>query len=311
MKAVCARARGGPEQLVVEDVPKPEAGGGEALVRVHAVGITAQELGWGATWKSRAGDDRRSPIPGHEVSGVVARVGAGVTDVAPGDEVYALTDFYRDGGAAEYVVVESAALAPKPRSLSHVDAATAPLSALTAWQALFARGQLEPGERVLIHAAAGGVGTFAVQLARWRGAHVIGTCSAQNVAFLRSLGCDEVIDYNTTRFEDAARDCDVVLDGVGGETLRRSFAVLRDGGRLISIVGVPPNAETRGRDVRASFFIVEPNRAELMEIGRLLNEGVVRPILADVLPLDRARQAFERSLLGHNRGKVVLQVAAT
>jgi NADPH:quinone reductase-like Zn-dependent oxidoreductase len=309
MKAVRAQARGGPEQLVVEEAPRPEPGAGEALVRVHASAITPQELGWEPTWKSRTGEDRRSPIPGHEISGVVEEVGSGVAGVSPGEAVYALTDFYRDGGDAEYVVVGAAVLAPRPRSLSHEEAAAVPLSALTAWQALFDRGELRRGQRVLVHAAAGGVGTFAVQLAHWHGAFVIGTSSARNVPFLQALGCDEVIDYQITRFEDVVDDCELVVDAVGGETLARSFSAVRRGGRLISIVEPPSQEKALAYDIRASFFIVEPSRPELVEIGRLIDEGRIRPIVAEIFPLDHARQAFERGLLGHNRGKLVLRVA--
>jgi NADPH:quinone reductase-like Zn-dependent oxidoreductase len=314
MKALHARARGGPEQLIVEEAAQPQPAAGEALIRVCASGVSPTELQWNETWKSHDGRDRELPIiPGHELSGVVVGLGAGVRDVALGDEVYALTDFSRDGADAEYVAVATAALAPKPPSLSHAQAAAVPLSGLTAWQALFAHGQLRAGQRVLIHAAAGGVGTFAVQLARWRGAHVVGTGSAGNLGFLRDLGCDEVIDYHATPFEEVVRDCDLVLDLVGGDTQLRSLDALQPGGLLISLVGPvsPPAAdEARARGQRAIFFIVEPDRTGLIELARLIEARQLRPIIADVLTLDAARQAFERGLAGHVRGKLVLQVAS-
>src|SRR5215468_10690556 len=198
MKAIRLHRQGGPEQLVYEDAPKPEAGAGDALVRVCATGITPAELAWAETYRKCDGSERLPAIPGHEVSGVVDSVADGVSDVTIGDEVYALTSFCRDGAAAEYVAVRAADLAPKPKTLDHAQAAAVPLSALTVWQAYFDHAHLAPGQRVLIHGAAGGVGTFAVQLAHWRRAHVIGTASAKNRDFLLGLGADEVIDYQQT-----------------------------------------------------------------------------------------------------------------
>src|SRR5919201_6808977 len=188
MKAVRLHRQGGPEQLVYEDAPEPELGAGDALIRVHFTGITPAELTWPDTYRNCDGSERLPAIPGHEASGVVVRVAGGVSEVSIGDEVYALTAFCRDGTAAEYVAVRAADLAPKPRTLDHVHAAAVPLSALTAWQALFDHAGLRGGQRVLIHGAAGGVGTFAVQLARWRGAQVTATASAANLDFVRSLG---------------------------------------------------------------------------------------------------------------------------
>src|SRR5499425_2581378 len=205
MKAVRLHREGGPEQLVYEDAPKPQLGAGDALIRVHATGITPAELSWPDTYKNCDGSDRLPAIPGHEVSGVVESVAPGVTSVSIGDEVYRLTSFCRDGAAAEYVAVHAADLAPKPKTLNLVEAAAVPLSALTAWQAFFDHARLAPGQRVLIHGAAGGVGSFAVQIARWHGAHVIGTASAGNRALVLGLGANEVIDYRRVKFEQAAR----------------------------------------------------------------------------------------------------------
>jgi NADPH:quinone reductase-like Zn-dependent oxidoreductase len=309
MKAVRLHARGGPERLIYEEAPKPTIGPGDALVRVHAVAITPTELSWSATYTTRDKRERLPAIPGHELSGVVEAVAANVTGVTPGDAVYALTDFWRDGGAAEFVAIRAADLPPKPQSLDHVHAAAVPLSALTAWQALFDQASLASGQRVLIHGAAGGVGTFAVQLARWRGAHVIGTASARNAPFLRDLGADEVIDYTTTRFEDKVRDVDLVLDAVGGDTLERSWSVVKRGGVLVTVAGEvsPDKAATHG--VRGVFFIVEPNSSQLIQIARLIDAGSIRPIVEVVLPLSRARDAYKQGLRGHTRGKLVLWVA--
>lgn len=309
MKAVRLHARDGPERLIYEEAPKPTIGPGDALVRVHAVAITPTELSWSATYTNHDKTDRLPTVPGHEVSGVVEAVAPDVTGVALDDAVYALTDFWRNGGAAEFVAIRAADLAPKPQSLDHVHTAAVPLSALTAWQALFDHASLASGQRVLIHGAAGGVGTFAVQLARWRGAHVIGTASARNVAFLRDLGANEVIDYTTTRFEDKVRDVDVVLDAVGGETLERSWGVVKRGGVLVSVAGevYPDNVAAHG--VRGVFFIVEPSRSQLAQIAQLIDAGSIRPIVEVVLPLSRARDAYEQGLRGHSRGKLVLWVA--
>jgi NADPH:quinone reductase-like Zn-dependent oxidoreductase len=310
MKAIHLRARGGPEQLVFEDANEPTPARNEALVRVHASGVTPTELLWGENWRTRTGETRSRPIPGHELAGVVAAIGPGVRDVQVGQAVIALVDFDRDGADAELVAVPSEVLAPKPGRLDWVQAAAVPLSGLTAWQALFDHAHLEPGQHVLIHGAAGGVGTFAVQLAHWRGARVVGTASPANAEFLRSLGCDQVIDYHRTRFEDVVRDVDVVLDCVGGDTLARSYPVLRSGGVLVSIVERPSAEEAEAHGARAVFFIVEPDRAGLTELGRLIDAGAIAPIIAEVLPLAEARQAFERGLGGHVRGKIVLRVAS-
>src|SRR5206468_1022255 len=224
MKAICLRARGGPEALAYEEAPQPHPGEGEVLVRVHAAGVIHTELSWVPTWTTPAGEPRPLPvIPGHEFSGEIAGVGAGVRDAVVGDLVYGLNDWYWDGASAEYCVARVADIAHKPASVDHVHAAATPISALTAWQGLVERAGLAAGQRVLIHGAAGGVGTFAVQLARWRGARVTGTASAANLDFVRRLGADEVIDYRTERFEDVVRDVDVVFDTVGGETLERSW----------------------------------------------------------------------------------------
>jgi NADPH:quinone reductase-like Zn-dependent oxidoreductase len=304
MKAICLRARGGPEAFAYEQVPQPRPGDGEVLVRVHAAGVIHTELSWVPTWTTQAGEPRPWPvIPGHEFSGEIAALGAAVRDVGVGDPVYGLNDWYRDGAQAEYCVARVADLAPKPNSVDHVHAAATPISALTAWQGLVERAGLAAGQRVLIHGAAGGVGTFAVQLARWRGANVAGTASAANLDFVRSLGADEVIDYQAERFEDVARDVDVVFDTVGGETLERSWGVLKPGGRLVTVAA--SGESTTDERIRAAYFIVEPSRTQLAEIARLIDEGAVRPIVGAVFSLADARQAYEHK---PSHGKVVLRV---
>jgi NADPH:quinone reductase-like Zn-dependent oxidoreductase len=308
MKAVRAHTRGGPETLVYEDAPLPHLALGDALVRVHAAAITPTEFTWNSTWTSSDGKDRRPIVPSYEVSGIVENVAADVSDVKVGDEVYGLLNFWHDGAAAEYVAARAADIAPKPKSLAHVHAAAVPLSGLTAWQALFDHANLSARDRVLIHGAAGGVGTFAVQFAHWRGAHVIGTASQGKASFLRELGADEVLDYNSVRFEDKVRDVDVVVDTVGGDTLERSWGILRRGGVLVTVVGDAPEEKSAKYGVRGVSFLVQPSRIQLGKISELIDAGTIRPIIDTVFPLAHAREAYERGLLGHNRGKMVLQV---
>ncbi len=293
MRALRLHAAGDPASLVVEELETPEPGEGEALVRVHAAAITRDELEWPA--------DRLPATPSYELSGVVSAVGAGVEGVAAGDAVFALTPFDRDGVAADYAVVPAAALASKPGALGHVESAAIPLAALSAWQGLFDHGRLAAGERVLIHGAAGGVGGFAVQLARARGAHVIGTASDAEAA--RGLGAHEVVD--AARFEDAVGKVDLVFDTAGGERLERSPAVVRAGGRLVSVASDPPAAP----GIESVYFVVEPSREQLGELARMADAGELRPELDEVFPLADARAAFERSLERGRRGKIVLRVA--
>ena len=309
MKAIRLHGRGGPDHLVYEDAPQPRPGAEEVLVRVYATGVIANELNWDVTYQTKAGSPRALPIPGRDLSGIVEEVGYGVTAPAKGDEVYAMLDYGYDGAEAEFTIALPNELAPKPRTLDHVQAAAVPLTALTAWQALFDHANLVAGQTVLIHGAAGGVGVFAVQLACWAGAHVIGTASARNSDFLRELGANEIIDYTTTRFEEVVHDVDLVFDTVGGDTLERSWQVVKPGGVLVSVVSPRPSfAEAKAHDVRPVWFVVEPNREQLIQIGALIDAGRIRPIIETVLPLSQARQAYEQGARGHTRGKIVLRV---
>lgn len=219
MKAIRIHGRGGPDHLSYDDAPQPSPGAGEVLVRVHAAAVIATELQWDETYQTKAGSPRALPIPGRDLSGVVEQVDPGVTTLVKGSEVYAMLDYGRDGAQAEYTVTLANELVPKPSTLDHEQAAAVPLSALTAWQALFDNAHLARGQSVLIHGGAGGVGVFAVQLARWAGAQVITTASARNRDFLRELGANEIIDYTTTRFEEVVHDVDLVFDTVGGDSL--------------------------------------------------------------------------------------------
>ena len=260
------------------------------------------------TFNTPSGQPRPFPIVlSHEFSGVAESLGGNAAGFNAGDEVYGLNDWFSNGAQAEYCVVSPKALAPKPKTLRHTEAAVVPISALTAWQGLFEKGQLEKQQRVLIHGAAGGVGTFAVQLARWRGAHVTATASAGNLDFVRALGADVVIDYHATRFEDVVCDLDVIFDGVGGETLERSWKILKKTGRLVSIVGETTRAALSQRS-RDAFILVRADGEQLAEIGKMIDAGELRVFVEAVYPLADAREAYARAGRGGLRGKIALSV---
>ncbi|RSS72777.1 NADP-dependent oxidoreductase [Streptomyces sp. WAC06614] len=308
MRAVVVEQWGGPETLVEREIERPEPGLNEVLVRVHAAGVNPVD------WKVRGSgaliEWGEVPVLGWDVSGTVEAVGPGVTVFRPGDEVYGMPLFPRQaGGYAEYVVAPARQLAAKPASLTHVEAAALPLAALTAWQALVDAADVRPGERVLVHAAAGGVGHFAVQIAKARGAYVIGTASAGKHELVRGLGADEVVDYRSVRFEEVVSDVDVVLDGLGGETAQRSLAVLRPGGRLITLPGPDDVPAVTPEGVRAEWVLVEPDQVGLREIAAMVERGELRPVVDAVLPLAEAAKAHELGERGRTTGKIVLTVA--
>jgi NADPH:quinone reductase-like Zn-dependent oxidoreductase len=309
MKAVRIHAYGGPEVLKFEEVPRPNPGVGEVLIRVHAAGINPVD------WKIRQGYLKDylpyllPVIPGWDLSGVVEDTGPRVAALKKGDEVYTSPDILRDGAYAEYVVVRESDLALKPNSIDHTHAAAIPLAALTAWQALFDVADLSTGQKVLIHGAAGGVGSFAVQLAKWKGAYVIGTASKRNQRLLRELGGDETIDYENTQFEDVVRDVDVVLDTIGGDIQKRSWKVLKKAAILVSVVTPPSPQEAAVHGVRQRFVGTQPNARQLTELAKLADSGKIKPIIGTVLPLAEVRHAHELSQTGHTRGKIVLKVA--
>jgi NADPH:quinone reductase-like Zn-dependent oxidoreductase len=295
MMALRAHARGGPEQLVYEQAPAPSAGPGEVLIAVHAAAITFAELAWDLSWTTRDGKDRTPVIPSHEMSGIVAGLGAGVAGLAAGDEVIGLIDFDRDGAAAEYVVMPRANLAAKPQSLSHVAAATLPLAALTAWQALVDHAALQPGERVLVQGGAGGIGIFAVQLAAILGGHVTATGRSADAGFVRDLGADRFISAEAGPPSQAA-----VLDG--------SYGLLREGGRLVTL-GAPPDQELAARyKVHAMFFVVEQDPRELADLAQMTGTGRLRAVISQTFPLAEGRQAFESGGEARRPGKTVLVV---
>ncbi|MER6347691.1 NADP-dependent oxidoreductase [Streptomyces sp. NPDC001595] len=306
MRAVVVERWGGPETLVEREVERPEPGLNEVLVRVHAAGVNPVD------WKTRASgaliEWGALPAVGWDVSGTVEAVGPGVGVFRAGDEVFGMPLFPRQaGGYAEYVVAPARHLAPKPANLTHTEAAALPLAALTAWQALVDTADVRPGERVLVHAAAGGVGHFAVQIAKARGAYVIGTASAAKHDLVRDLGADEVVDYRAVRFEDTVSDIDVVLDGLGGDTAERSLKVLRPGGRLITLPG-PGDVPAAPAEVRAVWVLVEPDHLGLREIAALVERGELKPVVETVLPLAEAAKAHEIGERGRTTGKIVLTV---
>ncbi|WP_207479919.1 NADP-dependent oxidoreductase [Arenibaculum pallidiluteum] len=308
MTAVRIHRFGGPEVLERDAVPIPQPEDDEVLVRIHAASVNPVD------YKTRSGSYpavREGDLPkilGRDLSGTVESCGTRAHTLRKGDAVFALLGRER-GAYAEYAVVKAVEMAAKPASLDHVQAAAVPLAALTAWQGLFEHGGLGPGQRVLIHGGAGGVGHFAVQFAKTRGAHVATTVSAGDLDFARALGADQVIDYKGQRFEDEVRDLDMVLDLVSGETRERSWAVLRKGGILVSSLGQPDEAKAAAHGVRASGYVAQPDAAALAEIGRLIDDGAVRVTVARTFPFERVGAAQDALEHGHLRGKVVLTMA--
>jgi NADPH:quinone reductase-like Zn-dependent oxidoreductase len=309
MKAVRIHAYGGPEVLIYEEAPRPEPGEEELLIRVCAAGVNP------ADWKVRSGRAYALPLPlilGWDVSGVVEAVGAGVTDFRVGDEVWTMLPFPEGSGAyAEFVTCPTSAVALKPHSVDHVQAAAVPMVALTAWQALFDTAGLSRGQTVLIHAAAGGVGHIAVQLAKWRGANVIGTASQRNQDFLKSLGVDQAIDYAETDFETVAQNVDVVLDTIGGKSWERSWHTLKRDGMLVSLLVKPSPQGNAERTRRGTHILAHSSGEQLAQLAGLVDAGHVTPVITTVLPLEKAPAAHLQSQEGHTRGKIVLNVATS
>jgi NADPH:quinone reductase-like Zn-dependent oxidoreductase len=292
----------GIDGLVYDDAPDPQPAIGDALVQVRAASFTPTELTWPLS-TDRAGHDRGWRIPADEGSGIVVALGYGAAGVSVGDEVYGLNDGYRDGWAADYVAIEVRDLAPKPTTVDFAEAAAIPQAALTSWQALFDHGHLESGQTVVIHGAAGGVGSMAVPIAHWAGAHVIGTGRANARQRVLDLGADEFVDVERDGWETTIGPVDLVYDIVGGDVLARSPAIVKPGGAVVSIMAP---VETDRNDIRTVFFIRDPNGAQLREIARLVDEGTLRPDVSAVYPLADVREAFMDKSTKHIPGKVVL-----
>ncbi len=312
MKAVQFHEYGGPEVLRFEDAPRPSPANDEILVRVHAAGVNPVDGGIRAG-RVRSLSQRLPQVAGLDFAGTVEQVGKKVRGFRVGDAVYGRPQFGHGGAYAQYVVVKPTDVAKKPRSLDFAHAAALPTAALAAWQALFESDgtptmRLSRGQTVLIHGASGGVGTFAVQLAKWIGATVIGTGRTENLQFLKELGVDVVVDYTQQRFEDFAHQVDGVLDVVGGETQARSWDVLKKGGVLVSTVGIQSEEPAKARGVRAIAIMAGQDPRVLAEIAKLVDKGVIKVPLSEELPLERAREAQEHIQSGHTRGKIVLDV---
>jgi NADPH:quinone reductase-like Zn-dependent oxidoreductase len=305
MKAIRLHEPNGISGLVYEEVPDARPGLCDVLVKVAACGITHNELDW-PVWTCRAGHQRTSIIPGQEVSGVVTALGYGTAGFAVGDEVFGLTDQLRDGAAAEYVAVEARNVALKPRTADHAHAAAVPRAGLTAWQALFDHGKLAKGQTVIIHGAAGAVGSTAVQLAHWAGARVIGTGRSRARALATELGADRFIALDADRLEDAAGQADLVLDTIGGEVLTRSPALLRPGGTLVTIKAAARLPAGRD-DIKTVLFVQESIRAQLAELARLVDEGRLRPQVGAVYPLAQAVEAYSAKAAGGIPGRIILE----
>jgi NADPH:quinone reductase-like Zn-dependent oxidoreductase len=307
MKAMRLIGTGASRALQECDLPAPTPSDEEILIRVHATGVTPTELLWHPTNFTKEGKPRQDAVPGHEFSGVVEAVGDRAGGFYLGQAVYGVNDWFADGATAEFCLTTPSSIAPKPARLSHAEAATVPIGALTAWQGLMDRAAVSEGERVLIHGGAGAVGVFAIQLAKRAGAQVFTTASSRHREFLQQLGADHVIDYKTERFEEHLRDLDVIFDGVGGETLQRSWAVLKSDGRLVTVAA--EGEDTKDDRTKAAFFIVEPKYAQLVEIAHLLDRGKLKTFVDATVPLQRAGEAyFGATERQHGYGKVVVEV---
>jgi len=309
MKAVVIHEYGGPEVLKYEDVPQPEPKQDELLIRVIAAGVNPVDGMIRSGMFDKEGRRAFPVILGGDISGVVEKVGSNITKFKSGDPVFAYVSLDNSGGYAQYAVVTEREAAPKPKSLTYVEAAAVPIVALTAWQALIDTAKLKAGQTVLIHGGSGGVGSFAIQIAKAHGAKVIATASAANQELLKQLGADVAIDYTKQNFENIAKDVDVVLDSIGKDTLARSYGVMKKGGIIVSLVARPDPAELEKHGIRGEALSVDPNSDELSEIGKLIDEKKINVIVSQTFPLSEARKAQEQVATGHTRGKIVLKVA--
>lgn len=308
MKAIRIHEFGGPNVLQLEDIKIPVPAHDEVLIKVYASSVNPVDH------KIVAGEaQEKFPIKfpltiGWDVSGVIEAMGDKVRNFNTGDEVYGRPFPTTNGAFAEYVVIKADQISLKPKSIDHINAAAVPLAGLTAWQGLFKHGELKKGQKVLIHAASGGVGTFAVQFAKWKGAYVIGTASASNLSFIKQLGVDEAIDYENERFEEQVQDADLVLDLVGDETQQRSIAVLKEKGRLITTVMPQFQQEAKEKGIRLEGFTAQSNPNDLKKMAELIDEGKVYPVISSVLNLEDAAKAEQLNIDGHPRGKIVIKV---
>ncbi|HJW37504.1 MAG TPA: NADP-dependent oxidoreductase [Candidatus Udaeobacter sp.] len=309
MKAIVVHEYGGPEVLKYEDRPRPEPKVDQILVRVIAAGVNPVDDASRSEKYAKFFGITLPFIPGYDIAGVVEKTGAKITKFKAGDQVYAYLDLKDGGGYAEYAVSTEVEAAAKPKSISFTEAAGVPVVALTAWQALIDKAKLSAGQTVLIHGGSGGVGSFAIQIAKARGAKVIATASTRNQDLLKQLGADVEVDYTQQKFEDVAKDVDVVLDSVGKDTLARSYGVVKKGGFIVTLVARIDQAELDKHGIRGASLGVEPTSNELAEIGKLIDEKKIKVIISQTFPLSEAAKAQEQVATGHTRGKIVLKVA--
>ena len=307
MKAVQIHKYGGSEELVLEEAPKPVIDEHEVLIKIYASGVNPVD--WKIRVNKSGGEKRTFPIIlGWDMSGVIESVGNYVQGFKPGDEVYGMPDISKNGSYAEYIAVDPNRIALKPLSIDHVAAASLAMASVTAWQGLFDHGKLQHGQRVLINGAGGGVGTMAIQLAKWKGAYVVGTASNKNDAFLKGLGIDEVIDYHNEDFLNELKKFDLVFDLIGGETQNKLLDVLKPGGTLVSSVGIVNKELVDKKGFIGIQYWAQANTDQLTQIAHLVDEGKIRPVVEEVFQLKDAKKAQEISEQGHTRGKIVLQI---
>ncbi len=309
MKAIVVHAYGGPEVLKYEDVPRPEPKADQMLVKVIAAAVNPVD---GGIRSGKYADYFHTTLPltpGYDIAGVVEKTGAKITKFKSGDPVYAYIGLRDGGGYAEFALATEEEASPKPKALNFEQAAAVPLVAMTAWQALIDTAKLSAGQTVLIHGGSGGVGSMAIQIAKARGAKVLATASTENQDLLKQLGADVAIDYKKTKFEEAAKDVDVVLDSVGGDTLARSYSVVKKGGFIVSLVAQPDQTQLDAHGIRGAPIDVKPDAKELAEITKLIEEKKIVPVVSTVLPLSEAAKAQEQVATRHTRGKIVLKVA--
>ena len=309
MKAVVIHAFGGPEVLKVEDVPRPEPKEDEVLIRVIAASVNPVDAAIRQGYLARIIGDKLPLIPGMDAAGVVEKTGAKMSKFEAGDPVYAFFTLASEGGYAEFVLAKENEVAPKPKALPYEQAAAVPAAGSTAWKALVETANLSAGQTVLIHGGSGGVGHFAIQIAKARGARVIATASTANQDFLKQMGADVAIDYTKSKFEDIAKDVDVVLDAVGEDTLKRSYGVVKKGGIIVSIVDDPDKAALDARGIRGISIRTDPKASVLEELTRLIDTKKVTPVVSQVLPLSEVVKAHEQIATRHTRGKIVLRIA--
>ncbi len=309
MKAAVLHEHGGPEVLKYEDAPRPEPKDDEVLVKVIAAGVNPVDTYVRQGMRSKSGTDNGPMIIGYDIAGIVEKTGAGITKFKVGDAVYAYLPIARGGGYAEFAIAKEGEMSLKPKNIDFEKAAAVPLAGTTAWQALIDTAKLERGQTVLIHGGSGGVGSFAVQIAKARGAKVIATASTANQDLLKQLGVDQPIDYTTTKFEDVVKEVDVVLNTVRGDTLRPSYGVVKKGGIIVSITDEPDPAECAKHGIRGSRLMAHPDARAIEELTKLIEANKITPIVSETFPLQDVAQAHQQMETHHTRGKIVLKIA--